>query len=1084
MLFATSEFSLGHSLLSIEDIVGISKDHSLDKVVVTDTMSVSSMIPLAEKLGDKLVTGVRLTLVDEAVQERLPIFQPKVYPKNEAGIQLIYKYLTKSFERPYFYEQPRLDFNEFFACLSEGRDCLSISTGDINSLLKHEKHSELIANAVRIIGADNVIYDICPLPTSMFDRINHRGLSSKIPESPINLYIPALYKKNDADVFPIHFSINKNVEFNFLKPYHNEFHYEPNKERKLFGDMLKRLKERYSYEPTTKFKLHKFEERYQWEAQKPRLPKLSPTPMATLKGLAVSGFKLRLFKSVYGYQPDRSDVVTIYADRLKQELDVLDKLGFSDYFLLVHELTNWCKLQEIKIGPGRGSVGGSLVAFCLGITDVDPIRFGLMFERFINPTRLDLPDIDLDFMSTRRHEIVGHLNDRYGADNVAGIINYASLQSKSALRSTCRILGIPDNDYACSKLIPSNFGFSDPLEEAAKKVIEVNNFTKQYPEVWAKALKLEGKLRNFSTHAAGIIVSDRPLTKDAVIEVRSENRIINWDKKICEKQGLVKLDVLGLTTLDIIDLALSYVEKRHKTKINIEDIRLDDAKVLQAFASGNTGGIFQFEGGSVRKLLRDLSKEEELHFDDLVAANALNRPGPIEAGLVQMYVDGKNGALHDVDHVSMAEILKPTYNVMVYQEQIMKVAVEFAGYTLPESDNLRKIMGKKLPEEMKKEAGKFVDGAVATHGVDRKIAEHIFDQISKFAFYAFNKSHSVEYSLLSYICMWLKINYPVEYYAASLTYVDDKKVRGIINEAKKFGLMVDPPSINHSTDKFVPVGSNRIVSPLNKIKHVSAAAAHIMLERQTNGNFVSIEDLQNRTISRLVTSRVVKAMLAVGTLDEIAPTAIVDPVERSKALNEYLPSIPLGHVSVVRKMAPAHADKKKIESLFDKLKEDDDNFVLPFMGSNARFMAVFDSATATEAKNGMFTESKGFNAVNVSLYKAGLAKIDGYWTGLVKRKKEKSEKIFNNVVLEDSFKILQQEIEILKPTVLLCLGTQIARMFDPALKGGAMDNAGKVIYSKELDCNIIFGINPAQIFFNPEYETTLNELFEMIGTML
>jgi DNA polymerase-3 subunit alpha len=1087
-LFATSEFSLGHSLLSVKDIVEISKEYSLERVVVTDTMSVSSMIPLAEKLGDRLVTGVRISLVDLPEQVRQPIYQPKIYPKDEFGMELLYKYLSKSFERPYFYEQARLDLDTFSRCLREGHSNFYVSTGDINSLFKHPKSTEILENISSIIGANNLIVDICPVSSALFDRLNYSGLNwVSRTYSPINLFIPALYKKEDADVFPIHFSINKNVEFNYLKPSHQEFYYEPNKERKFFGEMLTRLKDRYGYVPTSKFTLAKFEHKYEWKAQEPRLPKLSATPMETLRKLSIEGFKDRLFKPVYGFQPERSEVVTNYADRLKQELKVLDDLGFSDYFLLVYELIDWCKKQEIKIGPGRGSVGGSLVAFCLGITDVDPLRFGLMFERFINPTRIDLPDIDMDFMSTRRHEIVGHLNDRYGADNVAGIINYSSLQSKSALRSTCRILGLPDNEYTCSKLIPSNFGFSTPLKESAEKVIEVGNFAKAHPDTWAKALKLEGKLRNFSTHAAGIIVSNRPLTKDAVIEVRSENRIINWDKKICEKQGLVKLDVLGLTTLDIIDLSLAYIKDRHKRTIVLEDIALDDKSVLQAFASGNTGGVFQFEGGSVRKLLKELSREYDLTFDDLVAANALNRPGPIEAGLVQMYVDGKNGALHDVDHSSMADILKPTYNVMVYQEQIMKVAVEFAGYTLPESDNLRKIMGKKLPEEMKKEAGKFIDGAVKTHpGLDPKIAEHIFDQISKFAFYAFNKSHSVEYSLLSYICMWLKVYYPVEYYAASLTYVDDKKVRNIINEAKKSGLSVDPPSINYSTDKFVPVASDRIVSPLSKIKYVAAGAAHIMHEREVNGPFLSIHDLQERTISRLVTSRVIKAMLAVGALDEIKPlpSLSVDPVERSKALNEYLPSIPLGHVCIKRKMAPAHADKKQLTELIEKLVDEDDNFVKPFMGNNSQFMVVFDSATATEAKNGMFTSSRGFNSIQMALYRSDLDKVDGYWTGLVKRQKEKKEKIFSNVVLENSFEILKQEIAILRPTVILCLGSHIGRMFDPSLKGGAMDNAGKIIYNKEIDCNILFGFNPSMLFFNPDLEPVLTELFETVRIML
>lgn len=1079
MFVCSSEFSLGQSLLSIDDIVSLSGD--VAKVVVTDTMSVTAMIPLAEKLGDRLVIGVRLSIVDNAEQERARIYQPKIYPKNEAGIQLIYKYLSKSFERPYFYEQPRLDWALFYDMLREGSEDFYVSTGDVNSLMGHDRHSSICDSIAGIIGLENFILDWVPIKSPRFDRYNFNCYMVG-KKQPSQCYIPAFYKQEDADIYPIHYSINKNVEFNFLKPDHQDFYYHD--PMPAYEEYLKRAEKRWDFEkPAQTYHMDWSKaQHYVWKKSDPKLPHLSKDPVGTLRKLAQEGFKEKLTKPVYGYRPSLEALKTVYRDRLLYELDTLEKLGFADYFLLVYELTDWCRKQNIKIGPGRGSVGGSLVAFCLDITDVDPIRFGLMFERFINPTRLDLPDIDLDFMSTRRHEIVQHLIDRYGAENVSGIINYASLQAKSALRSTCRILGMDEQDYACSKLIPSNFGFSVSLEEAKEKVIEVGNFAKTFPHVWEKANKLEGKLRNFSTHAAGIIVSSRPLIKDAVIEVRSENRIINWDKQICEKQGLIKLDVLGLTTLDIIDLALSYIQCRHGDSIDIRDINLDDPKVLNSFANGNTGGIFQFEGGSVRKLLGGLAKSGNVTFDDLVAANALNRPGPIEAGLVDSYVKGKNGDIVDIDHSSMSEILEPTFNVMVYQEQIMKVAVEFAGYTLPEADNLRKIMGKKLPEAMKKEADKFIDGAVKTHGVDRSLAERIFDQISKFAFYAFNKSHSVEYSLLSYICMWLKTYYPVEYYAASLTYIDSKKITPIIKEAKKSGISVLPPSINLSTDKFTVKDDRTIVAPLSAIKYVQGAAEHIFAARST-GPFTSVEDLQARTVKRIVNKRVIDAMRAVGALDEIEPpTGPINKAERSKAINEYLASLPLGFVFIERNMALSHSDKNMIRNLGDKLAEND--LVKPFVGSNARFMAIFDNPTGTEVKNGQFTISKGFTSTELALYRNDLAKADGYWTGLVKRAKEKKEKVFTNEILEKSFEIVKKEIAICKPPVIICLGSNVARMFEPSQKGGMADNAGRVIYCEEYDCNVVFGFSPGQIFFDPDKQETLNEVFEIVSSLL
>lgn len=1093
MLVCSTDFSIGQSLLSPDDVVAIAEEQSLKLVVVTDTMSVTSLIPLAQKLQEKLVTGVRFSLVDEAAQERQPLYQPKVYPLDATGAGVIFKYLTKAYERPYFYEAPRLDFKAFYEMLCEAPNSFYVSTGDINSILKHRSYDLHLHQIGTIIGEENLIIDIVPVPSPLFDLLNFRALRVGLLEgrNPVNIYIPAFYRKEDAAVFPIHYSISKNVPFNYLNPSHELFHYDKLELKKQFAAMCSRLKHRFDFDvKLSRPQIATFPKKYTWEAKSPRLPKLSANPMESLKKLAIDGLKQRASNPIFGYSIKPEDIKNHYAPRLKQEFEVIEKLGFADYFLMVCEIVDWCKKQDIRFGFGRGSVGGSLVAFCMGITGVDPIRFGLMFERFINPTRIDLPDIDLDFMSERRHEIVEHLNDRYGEDNVAGIINYAKLGSKSALRNTCRILGMNENEYSCSKLIPSEFGVTKSLKEAREAVTEIKHFSEKYSGVWSKALKLENKLRNFGTHAAGIIVSDRPLVNDAVIQTTKGQRVINWDKKLCEKQGLIKLDVLGLTTLDIIDLCLSYIQSRHGVEVNLHEIPLDDKEVLEAFSKGRTDAVFQFEGGSVRRLLKDLSKHESLTFDDLVAANALNRPGPIESGQVQLFIDGKHGELHKVPHSSMAEALASTYNVFCFQEQVMKVAVDFAGYSLAEADNLRKIMGKKLPKEMAKEAGKFIDGAIKLHSVDRVLAEQVFDQISKFASYCFCAAHAVCYSLLSYICMWLKVNYPVEYYSASLTYIDDGKVRSIINEAKKTGITVDAPSINLSTDRFRPVADNRIVAPLSKIKYVQAAATLIMEERKHGGNFKSIDDLVDRTTKRaerkIVNKRVVEAMQAVGALDEISPaTAPVCPVERSKAINEYLPSIPLGHVAVAREMKPSPTQKKELVNLLKKWEEElGDSFVYPFIGKNMNFMVVYDCASASEGKSRTFTETKAFSNQNLALHKADLSKADAYFTGLVKRTKEKKEKIFSNSVLEASFKRLLEEVAILKPTCVLVLGSQTARLFDPTLKGSPTDFHGKVIYREDLDCNIVFSVNPNSIFFNPDNQQLINEAFEIVGDMI
>lgn len=693
----TSEFSLGQSMLSVDDIVSYAIEQKVDKVIVTDTMNVSAMIPLAEKLQDKLVFGVRLNLVDELLDDKkLPVYQPKVFPLTEKGMQIIYKYLSLSFEKPQFYFVPRLSMDQFNEMMneaaSEGQRHLIFTTGDFNSLLKHP-NTKVIRN---YFDHSSRFIEKVEIYNAAFNRLNKIAdkWASDLGKTCIVTY-PSLYKKEDQKAFPIHYSINKNVEFNYLNPF-NSFAITWN------SSPVGHINYKFASLPF-----------YQWHKQKPKLPVLATDPDQTLRNEVVKGFKTKLYKKVYGFQPSDEDLKSKYIPRLKYELDVIQKLGFASYFLMVWEVTSWSQRQNILTGPGRGSAAGSLISYCLDITDVDPIRAGLMFERFINPSRLDLPDIDLDFMSSRRGEIIDHLVDRYGSENVAGIVNYNSLQSKSALRSACRILGVPEADYSCSKLIPAEFGFVKPLEDARKEVVEIQQFALKYPDVWDIATKLEKKMRTYGTHAAGVIVSDRPLINDTVIEQRSGSRVINWDKENCEKQGLIKLDALGIACLDVIYQAVANIKSTKKIDFDIRSIPLDDKEVLENFSLGVTGGVFQFEGGSVKRLLRDLSQETFLTFDDLVAANALNRPGPIEAGYVKTYVDRKNGAAFDYAHPVLEPILENTYGVTAYQEQLMKMCVDLCGFTNSESDLVRKAVGKKDKAKMALYETQFVEGAIA-----------------------------------------------------------------------------------------------------------------------------------------------------------------------------------------------------------------------------------------------------------------------------------------------------------------------------------------------------------------------------------
>lgn len=386
----------------------------------------------------------------------------------------------------------------------------------------------------------------------------------------------------------------------------------------------------------------------------------------------------------------------------------------SHYKGKVHDLTVSNTHSYNVQGIPVHNCGGSLVAYLLGITDVDPIRFNLMFERFINPERLDLPDADLDFASEKRHLVIEYLTNKYGADRVAGISNYSTLASASAVRDTGRVFGLSGLELSPTKLVPAEHGQSATLTEAARQVPEIDQFRENYPTIWKHALKFEGVLRSFGKHAAGIVVAGEPLVERAVVETRSDQSVVNWDKRVVEDMGLVKMDILGLSTLDVLEIAKSNIKERHGKTIDYLKLSLDDPRVMDAFGRGDTTGVFQFESSGMKKLLRDLAKGGALTFDDVTAATALYRPGPMDSGLMDDYVQIKQGN-RDVtyDHPNLENALRDTYGVIIYQEQTMRVAVDLCGFTNTEADHLRKAMGKKDKDKMAKMKDQFVDGAQA-----------------------------------------------------------------------------------------------------------------------------------------------------------------------------------------------------------------------------------------------------------------------------------------------------------------------------------------------------------------------------------
>ena len=562
-----------------------------------------------------------------------------------------------------------------------------------------------------------------------------------------------------------------------------------------------------------------------------------------------------------------------YDLRLKIELDVIIEMGFPGYFLIVADFIQWAKDNDIPVGPGRGSGAGSLVAYSLLITDLDPIRYELLFERFLNPERVSMPDFDIDFCMERRDEVISYVADRYGRDRVSQIITYGSMAAKAVVRDVGRVLAHPHGFVdKIAKLIPFEVGIT--LEKAFEKEKALRSRYEEEEEVRAlidMARKLEGLTRNPGKHAGGVVIAPTVLTDFTPLycEQDSPDLLSQFDKGDVEAVGLVKFDFLGLRTLTIIKWALDKINHFADTPVDISKIPLDDPDTYRLLKKGDTTSVFQLESSGMKKLIRRLSPD---NFEDIVALVALYRPGPLQSGMVDDFIDRKQGkAKIEYPHPSLATILKPTYGVIVYQEQVMQIAQVLAGYSLGGADILRRYMGKKNPEEMAKQRSVFVDGAIAQK-VDEKIASSIFDLMEKFAAYGFNRSHSAAYALLSYQTAWLKTHYPAAFMAAVLSADLDNtdKIVMLINECRAMKLKILPPNINQSFYKFsVTDEQNKsVIYGLGALKGAGEAALKgIITERDEKGNFKNLFDFCRRIDLRKANKRVLETLIKSGALD-------------------------------------------------------------------------------------------------------------------------------------------------------------------------------------------------------------------------
>lgn len=868
-----SEYSLLDGACRIKDIPARAKECGHTAVAITDHGAMYGVIAFyneCKKQGVKPIIGCEVYVAAknrfEKNEGRATKYNHLVLLcKNETGYKNLMYMVSKGFTEG-FYSKPRIDV-ELLRAHSEGLIALSgCLAGKIPSLLLQGDYNGAKATAKElseIFGEDNFYIEIQDHGINEQQQILP-GLISLAEECslPIVATNDCHYlRKSDSQTQAILMCIQTNSTILDGRPIGfetDEFYYKTTDEMKmLFG--------RYkgAIENTVKI-AEKCNLEFSFEGYK--LPKY-PTPEQVsageyLRSITLSAFQQRQAKGSLSIGERTSE----YSERIEYELSVIDSMGYSDYFLIVWDYVNFAHKSNIPVGPGRGSGAGSLVAYLIGITDIDPIKFDLLFERFLNPERVSMPDIDVDFCYNRRDEVIRYMYEKYGEDHVSQIIAFGTLGAKAAIRDVGRVMGMSYADVdVVAKAIPRDISVTidDALKQKDfKNLYESSRETKQLIDT---ARALEGMPRNVTIHAAGLVVSDKPITEYLPLATSNGSIVTQFDMDTVAMLGLLKFDFLALRYLTIIDDACNSIKERLPS-FDIENIPIDDKATHDLIASGNTAGIFQLESGGMRQMLTELAPDS---FEDVIAAIALYRPGPMDS--IPKYIESRHNASKvSYAHQSLEPILKSTYGCIVYQEQVMSIFRVIAGYTYGHADVVRRAISKKKGNVLESEKDNFINGAMK-NGVDRSIAEKLFDDIASFANYAFNKSHAAAYALISFRTAYLKAHFPCEYMAALITSVlgNMSKLAEYISECGRYGIRVLPPDINESRLLFHPSG-NDIVFGLLALKNVGKQFIDdIISERDINGPFKSFENFISRISQYDINKRMIESLIKVGAFDKL-----------------------------------------------------------------------------------------------------------------------------------------------------------------------------------------------------------------------
>lgn len=868
-----SHYSLLDGLPKIDEMIDQAKKLGMDSLAITDHGNLYGAVEFykkAKQKGIKPIIGCEIYQAFNSMDEKRPNIDGKRYHlillvKNEEGYKNLVKLITQAHLRGFYY-RPRID-DELLKKHSSGLIALTACIqGKIPQLILSNRLDEAKETALKykeIFGPESFYFEIQHHPNVKEQKKVNQGLKKLSKELGIPLVATCdvhYLNKEDADAQDILMLINTGADIN-----------DPERLTMKTDDFsMKSAEEMIDFFKETPEVIDNTQKiaslcNFEFKLGETKLPYFQvpegKTPESYLKELCLEGLKKR-----FGILPKKEAI-----ERMNYELSVIGQTGFASYFLIVQDFVNWAKQNRIVVGPGRGSAAGSLVAYLLNITNIDPLKYDLLFERFLNKDRISLPDIDMDFTDRRRDEVISYIAQKYGREKVAQIITFGTMSSRAVIRDVGRALGMPYSFCdRVAKIIPFGFSLKETLEKISefRQLYEADDEARRLIDF---AKKLEGCARHASTHACGIVISNDPLENIVPLQhpTQDDDAIVTqYEMHSIEDLGLLKMDLLGLKNLTIIEDALSRIYKVKNKKISIDDIPHEDKKTFQIFQKGDTVGVFQLESDGMRRYLKQLKPS---NFEDIIAMVALYRPGPM--AIIPDYIQRKN-KLKSVDyfHPLLEPILASTYGLPVYQEQIMQIAQKLAGFTLGEADVLRKAIGKKIKELLLAQKTKFMEGA-KKNNVSPQISQKIWDWIEPFASYSFNKSHAAAYATIAYQTAYLKAHFPVEFMAALLTSEksDIERISELINECKKMGIEVLPPDINESFRNFSVIPKkNQIRFGLLAIKNVGEAVVEtIILERKEKGPFKTISDFVSRLNSRVLNKKSLESLIKTGVLDKL-----------------------------------------------------------------------------------------------------------------------------------------------------------------------------------------------------------------------